>query len=255
MTVTRSPPPHGPAAATPAVKVPDVLVVAPEWVLAAQMAAIASLTILHIAVKLLYLLGGHDQLLGFARLLDMDREANIPSFYSMTVILANAILLTLIGALHRRHRHPNTWFWLFLAGVFVFLAYDEAFSVHEEIGSILSQVFGKRGGGRLSWVIAGFAFVAVIAVASVRFLSRLQPRTRKLMIASGAIFVTGALGLEVLGGLRYERVSAASANTDPVYLAMVTVEESLEMLGMALFSYALLHHLRASFSRLIVQLS
>jgi hypothetical protein len=250
MTITRSPSSRDVVAAAPTAAAPEILTVLPERVFLAQILIIAILLALYTIAKSFHVFGDHDYLLGFGPLLDLDREANLPAFYSTLLVLANAGCLALIGTMYRSQRRANTWCWFFLAAMFLFLAFDEAFAVHEQVGLAIRSALGNRRAAHLNFAIAGFAFAAVIAVLSIRFLLRLDKRTRLLVIASGAVFVAGALGFEILGGLRHEVVRSTVHNPDPIYLALVAAEETLEMLGMALFGYALLDHLRTQFGRL-----
>jgi hypothetical protein len=59
------------------------------------------------------------------------------------------------------------------------------------------------------------------------------------MVAGGATFVGGALGIEMIGA----SVSQARGMHSVSYLAATTVEELLEMSGVALFTVALMEHL------------
>ena len=80
------------------------------------------------------------------------------------------------------------------------------------------------------------------------------------MILSGAIFVGGAVGFEALGGLRRTVLenqflaSALASQPDPIYMALTTVEELLEMLGIALFVYTLLRHYEQKFGALKIRI-
>lgn len=226
------------------------MVIVPEHVLAGQLAVIASLLAAYVATKLLYVLGGHDQLLGFAYAFDLDEERNVPSIYSALAILVAAALLVCTAIMCRKHRRPDVWYWYFLSCVFLLLAYDEAFSLHERIAPFVRITFHKNRPDHLNWVVGGIVFLTIVAAISIRFVFRLPPRTRLLMIVSGVIFVTGAIGFEVLGGLRKQSVPSTLADPDGGYFMLVAAEETCEMLGMALFNYALLDHLRAHFDRL-----
>jgi hypothetical protein len=61
------------------------------------------------------------------------------------------------------------------------------------------------------------------------------------MVLAGLVFVGGAVGLEALGGWYVDRFG----REEPGYGLLVTVEELLEMLGVAAFIYAVLRHLVA----------
>jgi len=229
------------------------IVIVPEHVLAGQLAAITGLVATYVATKLFYVLGGHDQLLGFAYVFDLDEERNAPSIYSALAILAAAALLVCNGIMCRKHRRPDVGYWYFLTCVFLLLAYDEAFSLHERLVPFVRDTFNKQRPGHLNWVVGGIAFAALVGGISIRFVFRLPPRTRLLMLASGLIFVTGAIGCEVLGGWRLLNVPPSLTQPDAAYFALVLAEETCEMLGIALFNYALLDHLRADFGALTVR--
>lgn len=49
-----------------------------------------------------------------------------------------------------------------------------------------------------AWVIPYAVFAVVVAVAFVRFLGHLPSRTRLGFLVSGGLYVSGALGLELL---------------------------------------------------------
>jgi len=57
-------------------------------------------------------------------------------------------------------------------------------------------------------------------------------------VISGTIYVTGALGLELFGGQRFE-----SHGKDLTYLMLTSCEEYLEMLGIVLFIHTLLKYI------------
>jgi len=80
--------------------------------------------------------------------------------------------------------------------------------------------------------------VLAFAVAYAPFVARLDARTRRLFVVSGALFVGGALGMEFVQGWHdglYGR--------DGTTALITTVEEVLEMSGVTVFVYALLARL------------
>lgn len=196
--------------------------------------AIANVVIYHVAP--------HEQH-GLARLMarfDLGQEPSIPSWYSSLLLLASSLLLLLIG--HSRSRSdPNKPYWCGLAFVFLILAIDEAVMFHELVDTAMHNWLGLGGVFYFAWVIPGALFVSCFGLLFLRFLSRLAPRTRWLFIASGAIFVAGAIGMELVAGLIFERAGSPEAAVRSLaHTASQTVEEFFEMLGVTLFIYALL---------------
>ena len=80
----------------------------------------------------------------------------------------------------------------------------------------------------------------VIGAALVPFLLQLPRRTARLFMAAGGIYLSGAVGLEILGN----SMSLQSLKNTLGYSMQTLAEEGLEMLGVVLFLYALLDYMR-----------
>jgi hypothetical protein len=110
-------------------------------------------------------------------------------------------------------------------------------------GGPAAEVLGDATGGalRFAWVVAGVALALIVGLAFARFVVRLPPGTRRLVVASATMYLTGAVALEAAGGIILE------AHGDrAMYLLVTAVEEGLEMAGSVLLLYAVmcLLHLR-----------
>ncbi len=167
-------------------------------------------------------------------LCSLSYEANLPTWYASSLLLACALLLGAIaadlGARGGRHRAR----WIGLAAGFGYMSLDEAIEIHEHLG-------GRFGGDGLlyfDWVIPALVIVAVVGALYVPFLRDLPPRRRRQFVIAGAIFVTGAVGTELPLGWW-----TARAGTDNVVYASIDwVEEALELLGVTCFLLALAEH-------------
>ncbi|HEX6237202.1 MAG TPA: hypothetical protein VFZ68_08405 [Acidimicrobiales bacterium] len=69
-------------------------------------------------------------------------------------------------------------------------------------------------------------------------------------MGAGVIYVSGAAGLELIGGRLWEE-----GDVSVPYLLLVGVEETLEMLGVVLLAYALLAFLRDGIGAMRLELS
>ena len=99
--------------------------------------------------------------------------------------------------------------------------------------------FGLSGIFYWAWVLPALVLVGGFGLAMVPFLLSLPRRGAALFIASGALFVGGALGLEMASGY----VITARGEEAPLVALLAICEETLEMLGLALFTGALCDHL------------
>ncbi len=140
-------------------------------------------------------------------------------------------------------------------------------SIHEAIGHqsehLLHNTTGFTPSGAISffWVVPGAAFTLIVVLAYLRFLAQLPQTTRRLFLFAGALFVLGALGIEMLSaqvlsssegivswvvssGSMVDRESASAIPRLIVGL-QTSIEEMFEMLGLTVFVYALLAYIRS----------
>ena len=171
---------------------------------------------------------------------DLDTENSIPSYFSAALTLAVAMLFGLIGWIQRIRKERFAWHWIGLAIIFALLSLDEATAIHEALIERVRHLLHLGGFLYFAWVVPGLIFVAVMLIGYFKFLVALPSRFRRLLIAAGALFVGGALGWEMVGA----KYSTVFGSNNFGYQLLVSVEESFEMLGMAICLYALREFLR-----------
>jgi hypothetical protein len=173
--------------------------------------------------------------------LKLDAELAIPPWYSGCVMFLCA-LLALILAWRAKAIGNRDFFWWIVLGLGLFyMSADEMAAIHERLMNVVSQHIQTSGLFTFSWLVVGIPAVALVGLLFVPFLLRQQPRTRWLLILSGGIFLSGAIGCEMLGGLAAS--TYGTFNTLP-YLLASTLEELLEFAGFTLLAVTLLLRLR-----------
>ena len=97
-------------------------------------------------------------------------------------------------------------------------------------------------------MIPAIALVFVVGVFYLRFLLHLRRRTAQLIVLAAGLYVGGAVGFEMISGLladgRFEEAQASVA-----YNLVTIIQETFEMLGIAIFALALLHNLKVTLPR------
>jgi hypothetical protein len=189
---------------------------------------------------------GHADLLGGARLFNLMEEANVPTWFSSVLLLICATWLWLIARLTKLRGERFARHWLALAAIFLLMSLDETAQVHDLVSDQLHDRLHTHGVLYYAWVIPAGAFLALIGLAYVRFLFALPRRTAVLFVLAGGIYVGGALGMEMVAAVYDESHGYENAIT----AAMANVEESMEMLGLVVFGYALLSYLTSTFGPL-----
>ena len=206
-----------------------------------MLSIIALLTVMHVTQLVIFFQIGNPDVFDFIEVIDFDYEANLPSFYSSTSILFCSILLWVIGLQKRREQAPFKNHWIGLAIIFAFLSLDEAIALHESIGNIMEQQQWVNAEGFLyfAWVVPYGILLTLFAASYLKFVFALPRQTMILFIGSGALFICGAVGIEI--------VSAQEADTNGtetiLYSTLYTLEELCEMLGIVIFCYALLRYI------------
>lgn len=200
----------------------------------------ALLTLAHLALIVVKATTGHDHIYGLLRLFNLDRERNVPSFFSGCLLLWNALLFALVAKTPPRSTSRKTW--LALSGLFLFLAYDELFGVHERFSGPLQTALHTSGLLYYAWVLVYVPAVALLAWLFVPVWRRLDGPVRSWLARAAGAYLTGAVGLEMVGGAYEEAVGDRG---DLNYGLLVAVEESLEMAGLIMLIHALLRVLEA----------
>jgi hypothetical protein len=178
---------------------------------------------------------GYEDVYGLLPLFDLDTENNIPSLYATVTLLISSILLGLIGIKTFKQKESYTYHWFGLAGVFLYLAIDELEKIHERLSEPVAALLPVARQFNSAWVIPFGLVLIILLILYSRFILSLPKNIRDLFLLAGFIFVTGAMGLEILG------VSRGSIyGGDVITIFIYSLEEIFEMVGIAIFIYALL---------------
>ncbi|MEX2530945.1 MAG: hypothetical protein WD960_09245 [Gemmatimonadota bacterium] len=183
---------------------------------------------------------GHDYLKGLVPLFYVNAEQNIPTYFSVLLILFAALILVVITVLNGKRRVPHVSKWAILSFGFLFMAFDEAFQVHEGLAAPVRALLGDGNLGIFyyAWVIPGIALVLLLGLIFLTFLLHLPATTRLRFLMAAILYIGGAIGVELIGG-RYAELHGLQTWT---YSMITTVEESLEMAGLIVFIWALLRY-------------
>ena len=206
-----------------------------------------------IAGQLSKFLAGHDYLRGFVPLFDLDGEQNIPTFWSVLLLLVSSLLLAVVAALHRRQQLPYAAHWTVLSVGFLLMAYDEAFRVHETLIIPVGNLLGSSNLGLFyyAWVVPGTVLVILLGLFFLQFIRHLEARTRLRFLVAGSLYIGGAIVVEAIGGSYAERAGMNNLT----YNVITTVEESLEMVGLTVFIWALLRYCADTYRDVLIQFS
>ena len=190
------------------------------------------------------------------QLVDLDLESNLPTFFNISLFFIGAGLFYLHGKAAIANKRSG---WFLMAAIFVFLGIDEGSQIHEKFVFFTHRLLGHEGKSAIelgwfyyAWVIPyGLAAIGLLVLLS-RWLLNLDPKLRRGLLISGAIYVFGAVFLEMAGGKVvgsdsypaedfpwlpcriYDDPSGCWQYMNPLYITLYTLEEVFEMTGLIL---------------------
>ena len=167
----------------------------------------------------------------------LSYEANVPTWFATVLLFGCALAAYGIardvaaGGAGRRH-------WWAIAGIATYASLDEATELHEHLGGHLEL------GGALyfDWVIPAAAIVVALVLVFWPFVWALPARTRTRLMFAAAIYVVGAVGMDLPLGWWTDH-----AGPDNLGYALIDwVGETLELVGASLALLALVDHRAAA---------
>ncbi len=183
----------------------------------------------------------YDYREGWTRMVNMDREMNLPTWYEAALMAASGTLLGIIAQRKQELQDRFSRDWRLLSRIFYLLAFDEIVGIHElfilpDLADDLQLPWFLHS----TWVIPGIIAVGLFIRRFWRFGKHLERSTRWRFVGSLSLFVFGVIGMEMVGSTYAQWQHQQSLG----YAMIATLEEVIETCGMIAFIYALLSYLR-----------
>jgi hypothetical protein len=176
--------------------------------------------------------------------INLDEEFTLTAIFSGLLLYASSFLLKEIGNSCKNNKSKD---WMLLSKVFLFLAFDEVFQIHElfVISSLRQYVHPSLAS---IWVIPYGVLFGLFSFRFIPFFMGLRSRIFVLSLISGGTYVSGAIAIEALNSWL---VRTGQISRSGFYNELISgFEELFEMLGVILFLYALLLELKSHFNEL-----
>lgn len=204
---------------------------------------VVAIVAVHLVLMVLRFGFGHDTVFGLVRLFDLDRESNVPTWVTCILLVLVAALLGLTGAHLARAGDRWARHWTALGWIFALMSLDEMAGIHERVGKMLAGVIHVEHWIRFVWPIPAVVLLIVLFLVYRPWFAALDRATRRGILGAAAVYLLGALGVEVVGGAYWAR--GGPRTLDVIYASITTVEETLEMAGLLLFVRVFLGHVAA----------
>ena len=153
---------------------------------------------------------------------------------SSLALLAAAIA----GALSASEGPELRRYWFVLACGLAFVSLDQQVTIHQSTIIFLKKLHEFDGVLYFPWVIWALPLCVATGIWFVPFLLTIPRRFAVAFVLSGGTFLGAAVGLELLGG----KAVSAYGRESWQYMLEFIMEESLESVGLALVTIALLEY-------------
>ncbi|MEX0269130.1 hypothetical protein AB3R30_08300 [Leptolyngbyaceae cyanobacterium UHCC 1019] len=176
----------------------------------------------------------------FAKAFNVDHERNIPTLYSFLALLFSSVLLGVIAHAKKLDSGRYQHHWKILSFIFLYLSLDEIGQLHEKLIEPTRSLLNATGFLYLTWIVPMGILVVIFIFSYSKFLLHLPASIKKLFVVACALYVGGAIGMEIPGG--YLIYTTGMENLS--YVIVATIEEALEMLGIVVFIHALISYIK-----------
>lgn len=191
--------------------------------------ATAALVVLHVASFPLDGQAGLDRTRGILRQFDLNGEGNLGAWFESFLLLCSAVTVALIALDARERGNPMAARWGVFAAGLLAMAVDETAQLHNLASAGLRNALGTDGFLYHAWVLPALVVVAVGCVYLLPLVREVPLEFQGRLFLAGAVYVGGAVGLEILGGpLR------ALGKESLAYQMIMTLEEVCELAGLLL---------------------
>jgi len=170
--------------------------------------------------------------------INLDAEVNLATWVAVLLLFSSAALLALIASTASLRGEGQRAWWL-LSAIFLAMSLDEFVSLHERVGRLVHHAVGLPGLPSFGWLLPAAVLLLVFLWGFARFLRDLPAPARRRFVGAGTVYVLGAFGVESVSAFYL----GDGSTWDPVYMLITWAEESLELIGLALFVHALVWYL------------
>ncbi len=195
-------------------------------------AGVTAVAALGLAVEMVHAFSHADVVEALVGLFSLSYEQNVPTWLATCLLFSAGVALAKAAAATSRRRGPMARRWWGLSAIFFYLSLDELAELHENLNGVAGGVV------YFDWIVPAAVALAAVAALYLPFLARLPAPTRRAFLLAGALYVGGALLMELPLGWW-----AARAGEENVGYALIDwVEETLELAGAAVFLVAVRAH-------------
>lgn len=181
---------------------------------------------------------GKDTVHGLVPKFDLDKEGNIPTYFSAFLLFVSAVLLGIIATFKIKKREPFSIRWAALSLIFLLLSIDEFLNFHEKWVENLRYELTLTEFARFR-LITGITLALLVGIFYLTFFWSLPIKTKALFFIAAILTLGGIIGVSAYGNHYADFYGVRNIN----YALITILEMSLKLLGGLTFIFALFSYL------------
>jgi hypothetical protein len=195
-------------------------------------ASVTAVAALGLAIESVHAFSHAPVVEALVQLFSLSYEQNVPTWLATCLLFSSGIALARVAATASQRRAPMSRRWWALSIIFLYLSLDELAELHENLNGLAGGVV------YFDWILPAAGVVLLLVALYLPFLRHLPGPTRRRFVLAAALYVGGALFMELPLGWW-----AAHAGEDTFGYALIDwVEETLELAGASVFLVAVRAH-------------
>jgi hypothetical protein len=155
----------------------------------------------------------------------LDNEISVGTWFNSMLLLGVSVSAFWVGRSTELEADRRPW--AVIAVLFFLLSADEVGTIHEQMSRTVRLRFDLPSYLQYAWVLPAAAFVLLLTLYFARFVFRQKMHVRNGIVAAAAIYLSGALGFEMLGA----HFATMEGKETLSYILACGFEELLEMCG------------------------
>ena len=170
---------------------------------------------------------GHGNIYGLIPLFELDSEANFPTIFSTILLVTSSFLFYFLSKQVQVDGSKASRKFKFMSALLAFIALDEISSIHELLTEPLKALGNFDGIFFHSWIVVFIPLLLLLSIYLFRFIISQPKEFRNGLILAAFIYISGALGMEMIEGL----FASTHGRINLLTAVLTNIEESLEIFG------------------------
>src|SRR5882672_4836777 len=176
-----------------------------------------------------------------------DTQASLANWLEPTLLAVAASLFLVTSRAAKISADVDAGYWTGLSVLFALLSLDEALNLHE---MILKPLRTTVGVDRVAiWMAPAFVGAIITGVCFVPLLRHIPANFAQRFVWSATIFVGGCIVVEAISQIIATRMGVSAQE----YRTAACIEETMEILGVALLCCCLIDHFQDRWQTIVVQ--